>query len=54
MPVCEIDLRSAAPLPRGARKAKDMGMGGVFRDIIPSNVSSPPSDSTMPGIRARR
>jgi uncharacterized protein YndB with AHSA1/START domain len=38
MPVCEIDLRVGGAYRYVWRKdgEKDMGMGGVFRDIVPS------------------
>jgi len=38
MPVCEIDLRVGGTYRYVWRKEgeKDMGMGGVFRDIVPS------------------
>ena len=38
MPVCEIDLRVGGAYRYVWRKEgeKDMGMGGVFRDVVPS------------------
>ena len=38
MPVCEIDLRVGGTYRYvwGKEGEKDMGMGGVFRDIVPS------------------
>ena len=55
--VCEVD-----PKPRGAYRfvwrrsanGADMGLGGVYREIVPPSGWYAPSGSTFPGTRARR
>ena len=54
--VCEIDLKVGGKYRyvwRGAKGA-EMGMGGVYREIVRPNAWSPPRNSTTRGTPATR
>jgi uncharacterized protein YndB with AHSA1/START domain len=56
MPVCEIDLRVGGEYRHVWRKngVKDMGMGGVFREIVPPERLVATEKWMIPGTRAKR
>ena len=56
MPVCEIDLRIGGGYRYVWRKdgVKDMGMGGVFREIVSPRLVVATENSTTPGTPAKR
>ena len=54
-PVCEMDFRVGGSYRWVWRSPTgyEMGMGGVYREIVPVYASSPRRSSTIPGTKAR-
>ena len=57
MPVCNIDLRVGGAFRfvwRNQADGREMGMGGVYREIVTNERTVNTEKSTSPGIPARR